>query len=183
MKPQRSNLVIAVLLILLAAGSRIVNAEFQLWNFAPVAALGLFSGAVVGEKRLAFLFTLLVQLLSDLYFQFFTEVPGFYGISQIFTYAGMAAVTALGMWMPNRKAVTVAGFALGGSLVFFILSNLGVWLGGLYGVTAAGLVKTFVMAVPFYKGTLIGDVVFSAILFGGYALMQRPVRRVEGAVA
>lgn len=183
MKPQRANLLLAALLILSAAGFRIANAEFGFWNFAPVAALGLFSGAVVGDKRLAFFFTLAAQLLSDLYFQFFTDVQGFYGVSQIFTYAGMAAVTALGMLMQNRKAATVAGFALGGSLLFFVVSNLGVWLGGMYGLTGAGLVKTFVMAVPFYKGTLIGDVLFSAILFGGYALMQRPARRMESAAA
>lgn len=183
MKPQRTNLLLAVLLILSTAAFRIANAEFGFWNFAPVAALGLFSGAVVGNKRLAFFFTLAAQLLSDLYFQFFTDVPGFYGVSQIFTYAGMAAVTALGMWMQNRKAATVAGFALGGSLLFFVVSNLGVWLGGYYGVTSAGLMKTFAMAVPFYNGTLVGDVLFSALLFGGYALAQRPVRQIEGAVA
>lgn len=183
MKPQRANLLLAAVLILSTAAFRVANAELHFWNFAPVAALGLFSGAVVGDKRLAFLFTLLAQLTSDLYFQFFTDVPGFYGISQIFTYAGMVAVTALGAMMQNRKAATVAGFALGGSLLFFVVSNVGVWLTGMYGVTGAGLVKTFVMAVPFYKGTLIGDVLFSALLFGGYAWMQRPATRVEGAVA
>lgn len=183
MKPQRANLLLAAVLILSTAFFRVANAELHFWNFAPVAALGLFSGAVVGDKRLAFLFTLLAQLTSDLYFQAFTEVPGFYGVSQIFTYAGMVAVTALGMLMQNRKAATIAGFALGGSLLFFVVSNLGVWLTGMYGLTGAGLAKTFVMAVPFYKGTLIGDALFSALLFGGYAWMQRPATRVENAVA
>jgi hypothetical protein len=183
MKPQRANLLVAVLLILATAAFRVANAELHFWNFAPVAALGLFSGAVVGDKRLAFLFTLLAQLASDLYFQLFTDVPGFYGISQLFTYAGMVAVTALGMVMQNRKAATVAGFALGASLLFFVVSNFGVWLTGMYGLTGGGLAKTFVMAVPFYKGTLIGDLLFSAILFGGFAWMQRPAARLETAVA
>lgn len=169
----RSNFLLATLLIVLAAASRIVNTEMHLWNFAPVAALGLFSGAVVKDKRLAFLFTLLAQLLSDTYFQLFTPYGGFYGISQFFVYGAMTLVTALGTTMGEVKPVKVGAYAIGASLIFFVVSNFGVWADGMYGRNLQGLVTTYEMAIPFYKNTLGGDLIYSAILFGVYALATR----------
>jgi hypothetical protein len=174
MKQNRLNILMAALLILMAAGSRIVNHEIGQYNLAPVAALGLFSGAIVKDKRLAFLFTLLAQLLSDVYFQLFTSMQGFYP-SMIFTYAGMFAVTLLGTQMGAVKAHKVLGFAVGGSVLFFLISNFGVWAEGYYGYTAGGLLTCFVQGIPFYRNTLIGDVAGSTLLFGGYHLLQLAV--------
>src|ERR1043165_7738127 len=133
MKQKHLHSLLAVVLILMAAASRIVNAEMGLYNFAPVAALGLFAGAVVKDKRIAVLFPLLAQFSSDLYFQLFTKTPGFYDISQFFTYGGFAAVALLGTRMGQIKPLKVLGFALSGSLLFFVLSNFGVWVKGYYG--------------------------------------------------
>ncbi len=173
MKSRYLSVPVVALLILLAAASRVVNAELHLWNFAPVAALGLFGGATLRDKRWAYLLPLGAQLLADLYFQLFTSTPGFYSVSQAFVYGGLALVAGLGTQMGNPKPVKVAGFALAGSLVFFVVSNLGVFFSGMYGYTASGFLETFVKAIPFYQPTLIGDLVFSAIFFGIYALLQR----------
>jgi len=181
MNARSLRILLFVVAVIAAAGSRLLNAEMGWWNFSPIAAAGLLAGCISIDKRQAFLFTLLAQLVSDLAFQFFTDTPGFYGLSQIFTYAGMVGVTALGTFMRNRKAATVLSFALGGSLVFFAISNLGVWAEGMYGYTAAGFVKTYVMALPFYKATLAGDVVFCALLFGAYELVTRRARTLAAA--
>lgn len=181
MKQNRLYILMAAL-ILMAAGTRILNAEMGLYNFAPVAALGLFSGAVLQDKRMAFLFPLLSMLLADLYFQLFTNTPGFYGVSQLFNYAGLLAVAALGTRMGRIKPLKVAVFAIGGSLLFFLLSNFGVWVEGYYGHTFAGLATTFEMAIPFYKNTLAGDLAGSALLFGGYYLLtQATAARLQKA--
>ena len=167
---QLSTVLLVSLMLFLAAASRIVNAELHLWNFAPVAALGLFSGAVLKDKRYAYLLPLGAQLLADLYFQFFTQTPGFYGLSQLFVYGGMAVVAAFGTTMRKPSVVKVAGYAVAGSVIFFLVSNLGVFFTGMWGSGFSGLVKTYVMAVPFYQGTLLGDLLFSALFFGIYAL-------------
>lgn len=180
MKRNYTNILLAAGLILLAAASRIINQEAGLYHLAPVAALGLFSGAVVKDKRLAFLFTLLAQFISDAYIQVFTHMQGFYGISQVFTYAGMLLVTLLGTKMGQVRPLKIAGYSIAGSAIFFLVSNFGVYLQGYYGLDLNGLKTTFVMALPFYTtfgtqlfiNSFVGDLVFSGILFGAYFMLQ-----------
>jgi len=183
MKQKHLHILIAVVLIVMAAGARIVNTELGLYNFAPLVALGVFSGAVIKDKKYAFMVPVLGQLIADTYFQLFTKIPGFY-IGEIFNYAGLVAATALGMRMGQPKAVKVLGFTLGGSLVFFILSNFGMWATGYYGYTFGGLVETYVAGLPFLKNTIIGDLVGGVLFFGLYALLQRAlVAKTQKATA
>jgi hypothetical protein len=68
----------------------------------------------------------------------------------------------------------VAGAALGASVLFFLGSNLGVWAGGvLYPRTLAGLAACYIAALPFFGATLLGDLLYAALLFGGLALVER----------
>jgi hypothetical protein len=173
MKSNYSNILIAAMLILMASTARVVNTEMHLYNLAPLAALGLFSGAVVKDKRYAFMLPLLGQLLADVYFQLFTNVQGFYGISQLFTYAGLAAATMLGSYMKNLKALNVAAYTLGASTLFFLISNFGTFLTGYYGHGMSALQTTYVMAIPFFKYTVEGDMAGSILLFGTYYLLQQ----------
>jgi hypothetical protein len=168
-----TNIILATLLIVIAAASRVVFSQAHLYNFAPIGALGLFSGAVVNDKRFAFLLPLLAMFAADLFFQCFTNTPGFYDISQLFTYGGLAIATAIGFRMNNIKILNVLGCALGASTVFFIVSNFGFWLHGWNGYTFSGLSKTYIDAIPFYKNTVIGDLAGSVFLFGIYALLQK----------
>jgi hypothetical protein len=168
-----TNILLAGGLILMAATARIVNAEMSLWNYAPVAALGFFSGAVVKDKRYAFLFAILAQFIGDVYFQLFTDVKGFYGISQIFTYIGLVAATVLGIAMKKQNPLNIVAFTLASSIVFFILSNFGHYAQGWNGYSGAALVKTYVDAIPFFKNSLIGDMIGSTVLFGAYYLLQQ----------
>lgn len=159
------NLIIATALIVIAATSRVVFSEAHLYNFAPIGALGLFSGAVIKDKRYAFLLPLLAQFGADVYFQFFTNTQGFYNISQFFTYAGLAAATLLGMRMKMGNTLSILGYSLGASSIFFLLSNLGFFAEGWNGYSFQGLAKTYVDAIPFYKNTLTGDLIGSVVLF------------------
>lgn len=182
MKRQNTDILIAIFLVIIAAAARAVNQSFQLHNFVPIAAISLFSGAIFREKRaMAFLVPLLGQFLADAYFQFFTYVPGFYSIiDQSFNYGAILAATALGVFfMKGQKPLTVFGFTLGASGIFFLLSNLGYFAGGWNGYSFSGLVKTYVDAVAFYRDNsfvqnpFVTDMVGSVLLFGGYALTRK----------
>lgn len=176
MKRINSDILIAIFLVLIASAARVVNQGFNLHNFVPIAAISLFSGAVLKEKRtLAFLVPLLGQFLADVYFQFFTYVPGFYQLSsQLLNYTGIVAATALGVFfMKQTKPLSVLGFTLGASGTFFILSNLGFFVEGWNGYTFSGLVKTYVDAIPFYQNSFIADMAGSVLLFGGYAVTRK----------
>lgn len=169
-------------LILFATLSRIINAELHFYNFGPLVAIGLLSGAVMKNKSYAYLLPLGAYLLSDLYMQF-VHGNGFYGISQFFVYGGMALVVLLGTFMKKVNAAKVLGFSLGGSLVFWVVSNFGVFLGGYWGTGFEGLSTTYLMALPFYTkdGTslflnaIVGDLIFSGVLFGAYAVLKNKV--------
>ena len=172
MKRNNINSLLVVLLVAMAVSVRVLNREMHLPNFAPLAAIGLFSGAVIKDRRLAFLVPLLGQFLADVYFQLFTATAGFYDISQLFTYGGLAAAAFLGTRMTKPSAVNVLAYTFGASTLFFLISNFGVWLAGWYGHSFGALVQTYVLGLPFFKYTIAGDMAGGVLLFGTYFLIQ-----------
>jgi len=169
------NILLAIFLVLLAATARIFNAQLHIPNMVPIAAIGLFSGVVIKDKRsLAFLVPLLGQFLGDVYFQFFTNIPGFYDLpGMLFNYGAIIGATALGVTMKQPKPLTTLGYLLGASTIFFIVSNFGYFIQGWNGYSFAGLTKTYIDAIPFYKYTLLGDMAGGVLLFGGYFMAQQ----------
>jgi len=68
--------------------------------------------------------------------------------------------------------VTIA--ALASSVLFFLVTNLGVWVTGtLYPKSWAGLAAAYLAALPFFRNTVLGDLSYVALLFGGFALLER----------
>ena len=136
-------------------------------NFTPITALALFGGASFADKRAAFVVPLLGLVLSDL-------MLGFYSITP-FVYGGFALIVALGLWLRRRKSVgSVACAAVAGALLFFVVTNFGVWvLGGLYPKTLAGLGDCYMAAIPFFRNTLASSLLYSPVLFGGLALAEK----------
>jgi hypothetical protein len=164
-----------LVLILLAAASRLLPHPP---NFAPVAAMGLFAGAFAG-RRYAWLVAFGALLASDL-------VLGFYHpVSMFWNYLAYAACLLLGSgWLArNRSLGRIASAVLASAVTFFVLSNFGMWASGYYPRTWDGLVQCYVQALPFFRNTLASDVVYSAVLFGGYALLTRWFARPEAAAA
>ncbi len=151
-------------LILAAAASRLAPHP---WNLTSVAALALFGGAAFDDRRLAFLAPLAALFLSDLALGLY---PG-----MIFVYPSFLAVAALGLALRGRRQpLPILAASLAGSVLFFVLTNLGVWAEGrLYPHTLAGLNACFVAALPFLRNTVEGDLVYNLLLFGGFALLER----------
>jgi hypothetical protein len=93
-------------------------------------------------------------------------------------------VVAVGWLALQRISVLrVAAAAIASSLTFFLVTNLGVWaLGGMYPLTARGLAACYAAAIPFFQNTLAGDLFYSGLLFGGFALIERavPALRAKG---
>lgn len=176
----------AIALIILAAVFRIASVENSLWlNMSILGGISLFSGAIFKNKSLAFIIPLVSYLLTDIYIHFFTDIQGFYGISQVFTYMSLLLVVLLGAQMKSFKALNVLGYSVSGALVFWIVSNFGVWFSNLFTGFEPGLTlaATYIRAIPFYNqfaselflGTFVGDIVSSCVLFGAYALAKKSV--------
>lgn len=170
MTDNRTRLLAILLAILAAAFLRLVPHPP---NFGPIGALALFSGAMLGRRWLAFAAPLGALVLSDLVLGFYPEL--------LFVYASVLAIVLIGWVVAKRKtALTIAAAAVASSVLFFAVTNFGVWLVmDYYPKTLAGLTACYVAAIPFFQNTLASDLLFSALLFGGWALAERvlPVLR------
>jgi len=135
-------------------------------NLSPVLGLALFSGMIVKDRKLAFVLPLAALLLSDL-------VLGLYdGIG--FVYLSYAAAISIGMFLTPVRVVNVFVSSMGASLIFFIFSNLGVWMfSGLYPQSASGLAQCFVMALPFFHYTYLGTLLGAGALLGDYSMVSK----------
>lgn len=143
-------------------------------NVAPVAAMALFAGAYFKDWKLALLSPLIVMLASDL-------ILGFHG-AMLYVYGGMLLTVVIGFSLrkeQSAKSVVIA--SLGATASFFLITNFGAWLANpLYPQNAAGLLQSYMAGVPFMHYSVLGDLLFTAIFFGGYALAKP---HLEQAVA
>jgi len=144
-------------------------------NMTPIAAMALFGGVYFATRRTAFLVPLAAMYLSDLSLGFFIYDFGWFHWLMPFVYASFVVTVCLGFLIKHRLTpLTVGGAALVGSVLFFIVTNFGVWLvGNLYPRTVVGLFNCYVAAIPFFKNTLAGDAAYTLVLFGGFVLAQR----------
>ena len=145
-------------------------------NVSPVAAMALFGGAYFADKKLAFIVPFAALLLSDL-------LLGLHN-TMIFVYAGFALTVIIGFMIKDRVSVTNTAFAvLASSVLFFLLTNFGAWMTSpLYAKTAEGLMQAYAAGIPFFQNSLIGNLVFAAIIFGGYHMLQKNVAALKEPV-
>ena len=54
--------------------------------------------------------------------------------------------------------------AVSAGVIFFLITNFGVWTSGMYGYTFKGLLNCFVLAIPFFTYTLISTLIYSVII-------------------
>lgn len=194
MKLNKSSLIAFLLLIVVASLYRVW--ESRPYGFAPQIAMAIFGGAIIKDKKLAFILPLLSMLLSDalyqlLYINGISDIQGFYK-GQWQLYLIFAGLTVFGFLLRRVNIPRVLGFSLGGSMIFFIVSNLLVWIGG--GglgrpLTFEGLLLCYGDAIAFYRdyglingfvgNIFIGDLFFSAVLFGTYYFISRGAPKLE----
>ena len=132
-------------------------------NFAPIGAIAIFSGLYLPRKW-AIVLPLAAMFFSDLFI-------GFYNLPIMFSvYGSLAMMGVIGLWIrKNKKLSTVLGGTILGSVIFYLLTNGAVWaFGSLYPPTAAGLLQSYYMAIPFFRNSLLGDLFYTGILVGAY---------------
>ena len=162
-------------IILLAALSRLLPHPP---NFSPVEAVALFGGAYFAKRSTAVWVPLLAMLISDLalslinggiYSEYFLSA-GF-----VLVYVCIALSTVLGFGLRGRvTAVRVVGYSLLGSLLFFLITNFGAWLGSsMYPQTGTGLVAAYVAGIPFFQNTVIGTLFYATLMFGSFATLRQ----------
>lgn len=148
--------------ILLGALSRLIP---HIPNFTPVAALALFGGYSLSKKQ-AFFMPLLIMFVSDLFIGF-DSLP-----MRIFVYGSFLLTVLIGRSLKRSlsyKNMILASFA--SSILFFVITNFAVWMfTPLYLKTFNGLINCYLMALPFFRNTLLGDLFYTGIVFGSFKL-------------
>ncbi len=147
---------LALALIILGIGSRLVTHAPQ---FTAVLAVSLFAGLYLPRWQ-ALTLPVAMMVITD-----FILGPH---DTMVFTWGSMLAISAIGIWLKDRKSVwTVLGGSICSAVLFFIVTNLAAWP-TLYPTTWAGLRECFIMAVPFFRTTLVSTVAYSLVLYAGY---------------
>lgn len=144
-------------------------------NFAPITALALFGGVYLDKKH-TFIVPIAAMLISDYFIGFYAGMA--------WVYASFIAIGFMGLWLRNHRGIRqTIGATLAGSILFFLVTNFGVWISSkvAYPHTMDGLIACYVAALPFFRNTLLGDVIYVAALFGAYELGKRyiPALKVE----
>ena len=170
-----------ILLVVIASLYRIMPG--RPYGFAPQIAMAIFGGAIIKDKKYAFLLPLLAMFVSDslyqlLYINGIGNIYGFYE-GQLLNYILLAGLTAFGFFIKNMNVKSIAAASLSAPTAYFLISNFLVWassspLAGLQRPkTFNGLMMCYTDGLPFYPWSLASTFVFSAILFGSYYLMTK----------
>ncbi|HPL01793.1 MAG TPA: hypothetical protein PLE96_02505 [bacterium] len=133
-------------------------------NFAPIAALALFSGVYLKGKY-ALIIPLTAMLVSDYFIGFYNPYI------MLSVYFSFGLIGLMGVWLKKNKTVTsIFAGSLLGSVLFFLITNFAVWVipNSYYPHTITGLLDCYVMALPFFRNSLTGDLFYAIILFGAY---------------
>lgn len=146
-----------LILIVAAAALRFLP---QPPNFTPVAALALFSGVFFRDKFMAILTPLAVLMISDLFLGWHDTM--------LFVYGSFLLMVLIGRSMQSHNSVgIVAGGGIAGAMLFFVVTNFGVWLSGtMYPKTWEGLMAAYIAAIPFLHYMIISTLLYSAVFFG-----------------
>ncbi len=192
MKFSKNTIYAIALLILVAALFRIIPNRPA--GFAPQMALAIFGGSIISNKKWAFALPIFSLFISDLLYQFLhltgiTTIQGFYE-GQWQVYFCFMILTVFGFMLKKPNFKNVLGFSVSGSLIFFLISNFMVWIGGggfARPKTFAGLMQCYNDALLYYRdgglvhgfagNFILGDLFFSAILFGGFYLLTKNSRQ------
>jgi hypothetical protein len=165
-----SRLLTLAAIILLAALSRLLT-NGLIPNFAPIGAIALFSGAYFKDKRMAFIVPVTAMLISDVFIGFHSTM--------IFVYAAFIGMVALGFLLRTNDQISIpktAGVTVVGTLLFFFVTNTGVWMMyDFYPKNINGLFASWVAGIPFLRFSLLGDLFYVSLLFGAFEWIKRSV--------
>lgn len=160
---------LAILFLVIGVFSRlIVHAP----NFTPVLALALFGGVYLKKEQAVWL-PIALMVISDLFVGMHNMVA--------LTWGSVLLISLLGYWQRERRSAgPILGMSLCSAVLFFVVTNFGAWI-MMYPKTFAGLTQCYVLAIPFFRSTLVSTLVYSGVLFGLYEVVAHRVKETKFA--
>ena len=124
-------------------------------NFTPMLTIALMSGLYM-KNKFSVLLPISIMLLSDIFI-------GSH-ITAVWVYFSLMSICLIGYLIKNSFS-NIFLYSILSSILFFIVSNFGVWFSGGYSYSLEGLIICYTMAIPFFKNTLISTVLFSMLFY------------------
>ena len=160
-KSKIQTLISYTVIILLAVIARLVP---HAPNFAPIGGLALFSGSHF-KKKIALIIPLSAMFISDIFLGFHKTVP--------YVYVSFIIIALIGSLIKNNKWQSLLKTSLLSSVLFFLITNFGVWATGtMYQRNLSGLTQSYVMGLPFFRNTILSDLFYSFSFFYGYRFLS-----------
>lgn len=160
---------IAILLVLIGVSLRFLPHPP---NFTPILAIALFGGFYF-SKKIAFILPIVAMVITDVFI-------GYYEVKLMAAvYGSFLLCVALGFWLKkNKKWYTILGGSLLAAIIFFLLTNFAVWaFTPWYAKTFSGIIQCYLMALPFFKNTLLGSLFYVTVFFGAYEMIEVWIRK------
>jgi len=161
---------IAIVFVLIGVSLRLIP---HAPNFAPIGAIALFGGVYLSRK-LALVIPLAAMVISDVFI-------GYYEVALMaFVYGSFLLCVVLGFWLKrHKKWQTILGSSVLSALIFFFLTNFAVWaFTPWYAKTFSGLIQSYLMALPFFRNTLLGNLFYATVFFGAFEIADVLVRKI-----
>ncbi len=133
-------------------------------NFTSLIALSFYIPAVFGIRYIPIV--ILALFFTDL-------IIGFHS-TMLFTSGSVILIGLISEYFNKSIIARICGVLMG-ALIFFFLSNFGVWLGGSYGYSFSGLLSCYILALPFFGYTILSSLIFSVIIETVYKLYQKNI--------
>ncbi|MGH7246369.1 MAG: DUF6580 family putative transport protein [Candidatus Levyibacteriota bacterium] len=145
-------------------------------NVAPIAAMALFGGVYL-NKKYALIVPILAMVFSDIFLGFNASTP--------MVYTSFFITGLIGLWLRKHKTfLLVIGASLFSSIIFYLLTNFNFWYAtALYPKTFSGMIEAYLMGLPFFRNTIVGDLFYTGVLFGSYEFMLSLVKKSSFAKA
>lgn len=166
---RRAQIFRAVIILCFIVFAAVVRILPHPWNFTPLGAMALFSGAKLGRSWNAFLFPLAALFFGDVFVGFHWVMP--------IVYLSFGLSVAIGILFRNRQSLMPLSVAtLLGATQFFLITNWAMWaFGTTYPKSFQGFLSCYIAGLPFFRNTLAGDAFYAFLLFGGFALVERMI--------
>ncbi|OIR01311.1 hypothetical protein GALL_165990 [mine drainage metagenome] len=177
-----------LLLFIIATGMlRIMNCSTllsPLANFTPIGAMALFGGTYFKSNWKSYFFPLVTLLASDIVMMqlFYKQHSnGLLYSGWLWTYSAFALMVLIGKYIKKVTFKNVLTAAVAAALAHWLITDFGVWLGGGLDISTGtaltkdwhGFVQCYLQAIPFLKNMLLGNVLYSGILYGVFEVLQK----------
>lgn len=177
----RNHTIIAVILLMtICAFARLIP---HMPNFTPVESLTIFGAAYLTKKHWAFFLSVLVIYLSDFIINntvarsFFPDVHGIVWFSSymMYNFVAMALIVLVSSKIISKVTFKNVGMSiLLASVIFFIITNFGAWVyeKSLYSNDFRGLMASFMAGIPFFRNSLLSNIIFTTVIFGSFEIYK-----------